>query len=134
MNESALNDYILRLKDSFDEDAFHSLIEAGEEAVVPVSASITAECSVSQFKRLVEVLQEIRTESALIELRRLCLMDFSEKWVLAAEGLFYNNPKAACRILSELLEQASRSDSEAKSTLVAELLSIKPPDLPPASE
>jgi hypothetical protein len=79
VNESALSDYISRLKLSSNENAFHSLIEAGEEAVAPVSAAITDECSANQFKRLVEVLQEIRTKSALTELRQLCLMDFSEK-------------------------------------------------------
>ena len=133
MNESALNDYILRLKHAADEDAFHSLMEAGEDAVAPVSAAITAECTVSQFKRLVEVLQEIRTKSALTELRRLCLTNFSEKWVLAAEGLFYNNPNAACRILGELLEQTSAPDREAKSKLVSELrASLEPPNSSPA--
>jgi hypothetical protein len=54
---------------------------------------------------------------------------------LAAEGLFYNNPKAACRILGELLEQASRSDREAKAKFVSELVASleEPPDSPPAS-
>ena len=79
MTESILNEYISRVKHSSDGDAFHSLIEAGEEAVTPVIRAINTECSVDQFKRLIEVLQEIRTMSALGELRQLCLMDFSKK-------------------------------------------------------
>ena len=125
MNESALDTYISKLKHSFDEDAFHSLVEAGEEAIDPVLLAITTQCSVSQFKRLVEVLQEIRTEGALAGLRRLCLLEYSEKWEAAAEGLFYNNPTAATRILNELLEQASPSDREAKSRLVVELIAAQ---------
>ena len=122
MTESNLNEYISRVKYSSDGDAFHSLIEAGEEAVTLVIRAINTECSVDQFKRLIEVLQEIRTMSALAELRQLCLMDFSKKWELAADGLFCNNPKAASRILGELIVEASPVDREAKTKVVAELL------------
>lgn len=131
MNSAALLEYVSRLKAASDEDAFHCLIEAGDEAVAPVSAAITPECSTNQLKRFVEVLQEIRTNSALNQLRKLCLVDFSEKWIVAAEGLFYNNPNAACRILSEVLQDSAQSDREAKSKVVAELVaSLESPNSP----
>jgi hypothetical protein len=134
MTESILNEYISRVKRSSDGDAFHSLIEAGEEAVTPVIRAVNTECSVDQFKRLIEVLQEIRTTSALAELRQLCLMNFSKKLELAAEGLFYNNPEAANRILGELIVEASPVDREAKTKVVAELLaSLGPQGSSPTS-
>ena len=61
-------------------------------------------------------------------------MDFSKKWELAADGLFCNNPKAASRILGELIVEASPVDREAKTKVVAELLaSLGPQNSSPTS-
>jgi hypothetical protein len=72
--------------------------------------------------------------SALAELRQLCLMNFSKKWELAADGLFYNNPETASPILGELIVEASPVDREAKTKVVAELLaSLGPQGSSPTS-
>lgn len=122
MNPTAVAEYLARLLAKADEDAFHSLIEEGDQSVEAVRAALPASTN-EQAKRLIEVLQEIRTERSRAALAEWCGLPYSERWEMAAEGLFYNDPEAARCVLQHLLEEAIQRRENAKAALIEELLS-----------
>lgn len=115
--------YLGRLLLKPDEDAFHSLIEAGDPSV-EVICTILPACNEEQFKRLIDVLRDVRTDHAREALAELCKQPYSKQWEMAAEGLFYNHPDAALSVLLELLAEASNHERKRKSGLIEEFKSI----------
>jgi len=126
MNSEAIAEYVARLLAKPDEDAFHSLIEGGDQTVEAVRSALST-CSNEQFKRQIEVLQDIRTDRSRATLAELCRGPYSEQWVMAAEGLFYNDPDSARPVLLGFLVGGDKHE-QAKSAFIEELLSsIIPP-------
>lgn len=122
MSPAAVQEYVAGLLAKADEDAFHSLIEEGNQAVAAVGVVLPT-CSKEQFKRLIEVLQDIRTEHSRATLAMLCKQPYSELWVMAAEGLFYNDPTAARSVLAAIVAEANEREEWKKSALIEDLLS-----------
>ena len=121
MNHDAITEYVVRLLDRSDEYAFHSLIEEGD-SVIDVVCRFLSICNNEQFKRLVEVLQEIRTDKSSKVLIELCELPYSERWVIAAEGMFYNNSDLAQSVFEKMLLAGNLE--RAKSLLIETLLRI----------
>jgi hypothetical protein len=119
--KDAILEYLTNLTETDDDNAFHSLIEGGEETVAAVNEILTRKCSEAQFKRFVEVLRELRIPSARESLKRLCEQTFSNQWIAAAEGLFYNHPQNAITILNELQHTNSEPDRKSKAPFILEL-------------
>lgn len=129
MSPTAVAQYVARLLAKADEDAFHSLIEEGDQSVAAVRAVLPT-CTREQTKRLIEVLQDIRTDHARATLTVLCKQPYSDQWVMAAEGLFYNDPDAARSVLLGILTEPNMREDVRKSELIEELLSSASPPTP----
>lgn len=123
MDSTAIAEYLSRFLKEQDEDAFHSLIEEGDPSVEAVRAALLT-CTDEQFKLLIEVLQEIRTEFSRTTLADLCMRPYSERWEVAAEGLFYNDTDLARPVFQRILAEERQRGGGQKSALMEELLTL----------
>ena len=133
MSPAVVAEYLARLLTKADEDAFHSLIEEGDQSVEAIRLVLQT-CTEEQCKPLIEVLQEIRTDHSRAILASLCKQPYSKQWVMAAEGLFYNNPTEARAVLVSLLAEADENSEQTKAALIEDLFSSESsptPDSPP---
>ncbi|NNC90309.1 MAG: hypothetical protein HKN82_17790 [Akkermansiaceae bacterium] len=90
MTKSALEEYASRYLRTGDEDAFHSLIESGDESLEVLASRL----SINTSKEVAEILQEIRTERVTLFLQeQLKAADTESCWRIFAEALAYQaNP------------------------------------------
>jgi hypothetical protein len=122
MNKSAAIEYVTRLMNGSDEHAFHCLIEFPDEALAAIN-EVLQESDTEQFKRLVDVLRELRTAASFQILSGLCECGYSKKWRIAAEGLFYGNPSLATSVLKAHLARASGPGTKEKLSIIEEMTS-----------
>jgi hypothetical protein len=86
MTKEELKEYIVRYLSNGDEDAFHSLIEAGESSLDLLADALSSDTT----EGIVEVLKEIRTKRVTTFLQnRLRSVSTESEWKIFAEALTY---------------------------------------------
>lgn len=112
MTKDALEEYASRYLRSGDVDAFHSLIESGDESLEVLASKLSKNTS----KEVAEILQEIRTVRVTSFLQeQLKAADSESCWKIFAEALAYqaNLGKEFFEVEKKRLESLGRCN-EAK--------------------
>jgi hypothetical protein len=96
MTSEVVNEYILELLATDSEDAFHCLVESGEDCVVSVIEHLQNANDFGDRSCLIDVLKEVRTPSVIQYLdEQLRAAKSFEEWKLVAEARCYNDEKSA---------------------------------------
>lgn len=99
MNKEAIHEYITELVETNSEDAFHSLVESGEDCVGPIIEHMENITDYDKWVYLIDVLKEVRTAKVRLYLEEQMRDAKSfEKWRLISEARCYNDEKSAASV------------------------------------